>query len=28
VKDDFDRFIYVCNLKPSNGLALTILCRA
>ena len=28
VKDEFDRFIYVSNLKPSNGLVLTILRRA
>ena len=28
VKDEFDRFIYVRNLKPSNGLVLTILRRA
>jgi hypothetical protein len=26
-KDEFDRFIYVSNLKPSNGLVLTILRR-
>jgi hypothetical protein len=28
VKDEFDRFIYVSNLKPSNGLVLMILRRA
>ncbi|KAG8664384.1 uncharacterized protein FPOAC1_013722 [Fusarium poae] len=28
MKDEFDRFIYISNLKSSNGLVLTILRRA